>query len=121
MRQGAADRFRPGAVCDPGGRRQGCGAGGRQGTRRGAPGRRIPGVSVEDRGGEIHVVIPDTFRVGHEAHFAQVTANFLEYLANRQSLPAWERPNMLAKYYVTTTGTEMSRKGPSRPAPRMAK
>ena len=26
---------------------------------------------------EIHIVIPDTFRVGHEAHFAQVTRNFL--------------------------------------------
>ena len=64
---------------------------------------------------------PTRFRVGHEAHFAQVTANFLEYLRNRSALPAWERPNMLAKYYVTTTGTEMSRQGPSRPAPRIAR
>jgi hypothetical protein len=27
---------------------------------------------------------------------------------------------MLAKYYVTTKGTELSREGPSRPAPRIA-
>ena len=39
-----------------------------------------PGVAVEDRGAELHVTIPDTFRVGHEAHFAQVTTNFLQYL-----------------------------------------
>ena len=39
---------------------------------------RYPGVTVEDRGAEIHITIPDAFRVGHEAHFAQVTANFLD-------------------------------------------
>jgi predicted dehydrogenase len=80
-----------------------------------------PGISAEDRGAEIHIGIPDTFRVGHEAHFAQVTANFLGYLRNRRALPDWERSNMLAKYYVTTKGTEMSRLAAARPAPRIAR
>jgi predicted dehydrogenase len=79
-----------------------------------------PGVGVEARGADIHVTIPEKLRVGHEAHFAQVTANFLKYLRDRRTLPAWERPNMVAKYYVTTTGTELSRKSPSRPATRIA-
>jgi predicted dehydrogenase len=79
-----------------------------------------PGVGVEDLGAEIRITIPGALRVGHEAHFAQVTAGFLEFLRNRAALPAWERPNMLAKYYVTTTGTELSRQGPPRPAPRLA-
>ena len=79
-----------------------------------------PGLAVEDRGAEIHIAIPDAFRVGHEAHFADVTTNFLKYLRNRSALPSWERPNMLAKYFVTTTGTELSRQGPPRPAPRIA-
>jgi predicted dehydrogenase len=79
-----------------------------------------PGVAVEDRGAEIHVTIPDQFRVGHEAHFAQVTTHFLEYRRLRSALPAWERPNMAAKYYVTTMGTELSRKSPPRVAPRIA-
>jgi predicted dehydrogenase len=79
-----------------------------------------PGVAVEDRGGEIHVVIPEKLRNGHEAHFAQVTASFLQYLRQRRTLPAWERPNMAAKYYVTTTGTELSRKSPPRVAARLA-
>ena len=57
-----------------------------------------PGVAVDERHGEIHLSIPDGFRVGHEAHFAQVTRNFLGYLRDRSTLPAWERPNMLAKY-----------------------
>jgi predicted dehydrogenase len=79
-----------------------------------------PGLAVEDRGGELRVVIPDALRVGHEAHFAQVTASFLKYLRDPRTLPAWERPNMLAKYFVTTKGTELSRSGPSIPAPRIA-
>lgn len=79
-----------------------------------------PGIGVEDRGAEIHITVPASMRVGHEAHFAQVTANFLKYLRDRRTLPQWERPNMLAKYYVTTKGTELSRVGPSRPAPRIA-
>jgi len=79
-----------------------------------------PGIGVEDRGAEIHVTVPDALRVGHEAHFAQVATAFLQYLRDRRTLPAWERPNMLAKYYVTTRGTELSRESPSRPAPRIA-
>jgi hypothetical protein len=79
-----------------------------------------PGIAVEDRGAEIHVTIPEKLRNGHEAHFAQVTASFLQYLRQRRTLPAWERPNMTAKYYVTTTGTELSRKSPSRAAARIA-
>ncbi len=79
-----------------------------------------PGLGVEDRGTEIHVTIPENLRNGHEAHFAQVTVSLLKYLRQRRTLPAWERPNMAAKYYVTTTGTELSRKSPARPAPRIA-
>jgi predicted dehydrogenase len=78
------------------------------------------GVAVEERGAEIRVTIPDTFRVGHEAHFGEVTTNFLRYLRDRKALPAWERPNMLSKYYVTTKGTELSRQSPPKPAPRIA-
>ena len=98
----------------------GAGAGGRQGQDRSAAGE-YPGVAVEDRGAEIHIAIPEVFRVGHEAHFAQVTGQLPRLLRDRPTLPAWERPNMLAKYFVTTTGTELSRQGPSRPAPRIAR
>ncbi|PYQ53231.1 MAG: oxidoreductase [Acidobacteria bacterium] len=79
-----------------------------------------PGVAVEDRGAELHVTIPDTLRVTHEEHFAQVTQRFLRYVRDRSTLPAWERPNMLAKYYVTTEGTRLARQSPPRPAPRRA-
>jgi hypothetical protein len=47
--------------------------------------------------------------VGHEPHFAEVTARFLGYLKDRASLPPWEKANMLAKYRVTTEAVEKSR------------
>jgi predicted dehydrogenase len=79
-----------------------------------------PGIGVQERGPELRVTIPDALRVGHEAHFAQVASAFLKYLRDRGTLSAWERPNMLAKYFVTTTGTELSRKAPVKVAPRVA-
>jgi predicted dehydrogenase len=81
---------------------------------------RFPGLLVEDLGSEIRLVLPDRYRVGHEAHFAEVTLNFLQFLKDRSLLPEWERLNMLAKYCVTTTGTELARQSPPRIAPRLA-
>jgi len=69
-----------------------------------------PGVGVTDLGKELQVEAPDKYRVGHEAHFAQVTNKFLTYLKDPKSIPGWEKPNMLAKYYVTTKGLELSRR-----------
>ena len=69
---------------------------------------RYPGLSIEDRGDRLLVVIPERYRVGHEAHFGQVASRFLGYLRNPSLLPAWEQPNMLAKYYVCTKGMALS-------------
>ncbi len=74
---------------------------------------KFPGVAVEDTGKAILINIPDKYRVGHEAHFAEVTNHFLSYLKNPKSMPSWEKPNMLAKYFVTTKGLELSRRGAS--------
>lgn len=68
---------------------------------------KFAGVAVEERGNKLWVTIPDKFRDGHEAHFAEVMRRFLSYLRDPKSLPAWENPNMLAKYYTTTKGLEM--------------
>jgi hypothetical protein len=46
---------------------------------------RYPGLAAEEAGAELHVIVPDKYRVGHEAHFAQV---------------------------ITTEGVELSRKSP---------
>jgi hypothetical protein len=79
-----------------------------------------PGLAIDERGPEIHVSIPDRFRTSHEEHFGQVARRFFGFLKNPRSLPAWEKPNMLAKYWVTTKGTELSRQSPPRAAERLA-
>lgn len=70
----------------------------------------FPGVAMVDKGDRLHVTIPDKYRDGHEAHFAEVTRRFLQYLKDPKSIPAWEKTNMLAKYFTTTRGLEMSKK-----------
>ena len=47
------------------------------------------------------IMIPDVLKIGHEAHFGQVTDNFLKYYKDGK-LPQWEVPNMMTKYYTTT-------------------
>jgi predicted dehydrogenase len=65
------------------------------------------GISLEKDGESYHLVIPDALRVGHESHFAQVTRNYLEYL-EKGRLPDWEVPNMIAKYWITTTAKKIA-------------
>jgi Putative oxidoreductase C terminal domain len=55
------------------------------------------------------VIIPDKYKEGHESHFARVTEKYLGYLKNK-ALPAWEVPNMLAKYYTTTKALKLALK-----------
>jgi Fe-S cluster assembly scaffold protein SufB len=52
--------------------------------------------------------IPDKYKVGHEAHFGQVTEKYLRYLKWGR-LPEWEVPNMIVKYYTTTEALKMAR------------
>jgi predicted dehydrogenase len=68
-----------------------------------------PGIGVQRAGELWQISIPEKYIVGHEAHFAQVTENYLKFLAQRQ-LPAWEVPNMITKYFVTTEAYRLSHK-----------
>ena len=69
---------------------------------------KYPGISMEMQDKRFKISIPDTYRIGHEAHFGQVAERFLQYLVDGQ-LPAWEVPNMLAKYWITTRALEMAK------------
>ncbi|HWB48204.1 MAG TPA: putative oxidoreductase C-terminal domain-containing protein [Stellaceae bacterium] len=61
-----------------------------------------PGLGLERRAREWRVVIPDALRIGHDAHFRELTKGFLARIEQRQGLTAEERANLLAKYHVTT-------------------
>lgn len=69
---------------------------------------KYPGLELRKTGNGWMVSIPDEYRVGHEAHFAQVTQKYLDYLI-KGDMPEWEIPNMIAKYYTTTHALELSR------------
>jgi predicted dehydrogenase len=66
-----------------------------------------PGLEVRGSGGGYEIVVPEKYRVGHEAHFAQVTEEYLHFLAEGQT-PAWAVPNLLAKYFTTTEAWRLS-------------
>jgi len=63
-----------------------------------------PGVRLKKlEEGRWLLEIPDKYKVGHEAHFGQVTGKFLEFVKSG-AIPQWEIPNMIVKYYTTTEG-----------------
>jgi predicted dehydrogenase len=74
---------------------------------------RYPGIGLGDRDGALWITIPDALRVGHEAHFGQVVEDFLRFLEDPSRMPAWETPNMLVKYAVTTQGVALARRSQS--------
>ncbi|MDF1572558.1 MAG: putative oxidoreductase C-terminal domain-containing protein [Bacteroidales bacterium] len=71
-------------------------------------GEAYPGIAFEIvEEGLWRVSIPNKYRKGHEAHFAQVTNKFLGYMEEGK-LPEWEAEQMLAKYYTTTRAVELA-------------
>ncbi|MCL5268967.1 MAG: hypothetical protein M1457_00050, partial [bacterium] len=89
-------------------------------------GRSYPGVAVRKGQGNWEIVIPEAYKVGHEAHFAQVTAKFLQYLAANDNppaggaagdgMPSWEVPGMITKYYTIMQACRLSRQSPPLPS-----
>ncbi|HET9486020.1 MAG TPA: putative oxidoreductase C-terminal domain-containing protein [Chryseosolibacter sp.] len=69
---------------------------------------KYPGVEIKRVGDLWAVSAPEKYHNGHEAHFGQVTEKYLEYLQNH-NMPAWEVPNMIAKYFITTRALEIAK------------
>lgn len=69
----------------------------------------FPNLTLRNNGHEIRVVIPAEDRARGGSTFAQLVEQFLKYARDPQTLPSWEKPNMLAKYYVTTTAVDLAR------------
>jgi len=69
---------------------------------------RGPQVFLTPRRGtkHLHVDVPPHKRTGHESHFASALGEFVKYFQDRSQIPNWERPNLLAKYFVTTKAVE---------------
>jgi predicted dehydrogenase len=70
---------------------------------------KFPGIGLAKNANGWTITVPDKYNNGHEAHFGQVTEKFLGYLESK-NMPAWEVPNMIAKYYTTTQAKELAEK-----------
>jgi len=68
------------------------------------------GLSVEETARGFRIVIPAALRIGHEAHFALLTRQFLDYVKDPASVPQWESSFLKAKYFVTTQGGALARR-----------
>jgi predicted dehydrogenase len=107
IRQGAAPHYRPEVYVEPTipGAMEDIGKALRQ-TVLGLQ-RRYPGVDMQWHAGEWQISIPEVYRIGHEAHFSQVFTKYVQYLQHG-TMPAWEVPNMLTKYFITTQGLRLA-------------
>lgn len=63
-------------------------------------------VRIDDN--TLKITFHQKYRVGHEEHFGQVTAKFLEYMKNGR-LPDWEEAGMITKYYTTMSALKMAK------------
>jgi predicted dehydrogenase len=69
-----------------------------------------PGLSrTEGKDGRIRIVIPQSLRIPDIEYFLMLAERFAGYIRKPDTLPAWERPNMLAKYWVTTQGVKAAK------------
>jgi len=68
-----------------------------------------PGVDARPTATGWEIAIPARYHVGHEAHFGQVTEQFLRFVA-AGAMPGWEVPGMLAKYFTTTEALALARR-----------
>jgi predicted dehydrogenase len=66
-----------------------------------------PGVAMRREGDQWAVSVPASYAVGHEAHFGQVTENYLGFL-RAGTMPEWEVPAMLTKCATLMKAYELS-------------
>nr|WP_226905061.1 putative oxidoreductase C-terminal domain-containing protein [Pedobacter schmidteae] len=67
------------------------------------------GLDLKAVKGGWEIVIPEKYKVGHEAHFAEVARKYLGFLKDGK-LPEWEKKALLSKYYTTTKALELALK-----------
>lgn len=67
-----------------------------------------PGIAAKKTDQGWQVEIPDALKVGHEAHFGQVTEKYLSFLKEGK-MPDWEVPNMLVKYHTLMEAYKLTR------------
>ncbi len=100
IRQGREESYKPVLyVKPPGGAREDQGL--EQALAKGlrALRKQYPGIDYKKSDAGWQLVIPESYNIGHEQHFALVVKKYMEYL-QKGRMPDWEVSAMLAKYYT---------------------
>lgn len=71
--------------------------------------KQFPGIGMLKNNTGWQIIVPEKYNNGHEAHFSQVMEKYIAYL-KKKNMPAWEVPNMLSKYYITTQAKTLASK-----------
>lgn len=69
--------------------------------------KQYPGVDYKKSGAGWQLVIPESYNIGHEQHFALVVKKYMEYL-QKGRMPDWEISGMLSKYYTLMQALKMA-------------
>lgn len=78
--------------------------------------QRYPGVAMKPLPEGFQILIPETYRNGHEAHFAQATEQFIRYL-RAGTMPQWESDFIRTKYHTLVQAKALADAAPAtRPA-----
>lgn len=109
IRQGAQQKYRPELYVEPANKEAGIQIGTALQKRIAVLQKQYPGINILKEATGWKVVIPDVLRTSHEAHFAEVTRKYLNFL-KQGKVPKWEIANILAKYYTTTQALEKALK-----------
>lgn len=72
--------------------------------------RDFEGLAVVDLGDAALVRVPEAWRATHEDHFGAVMDEYMRCFHAPRAVPHWERPNALARYYITTKAVELARR-----------
>jgi hypothetical protein len=72
--------------------------------------RKYPGRLHPESHGSIRIVIPPGQRRPDVEYFLLIADKFARYVRHPETLPKWEKANMLAKYWITTQGVKAARK-----------
>jgi predicted dehydrogenase len=70
----------------------------------------FPGLSVVNLGESLHLHIPDEYRRSHETLFSLVVQDFVTAFHDRRQVAAWEEPNHLTRYHLSTQAVELARR-----------
>jgi hypothetical protein len=121
VRQGMTEKYIPELYVVPNGEKQRAATKAALQRHLGSLQDAFPGLSIQEAKDRLQVRIPERLRASHEAHFSLLAGRFLECVGQRKPLPAWEQPNLIAKYSVTTKGVALAREANTEPSNRAQK